>query len=149
MQLKTLSIIFFLVLAIMAAPQSLLGSSRSEKQVSIEKEAPANHQKLKGSKRINQEDVRPGKKEMRMDGLSMAAHIATVTGLAELFLIPALGLVSIISGFVMGLIAWKTGKRYEHRRGRGLAIASMALGGVIVLLVGISLVAFFLTFGIF
>lgn len=82
-----------------------------------------------------------------MDGLSLAAHIAMSAGIASFFLLPELGLLFIPAGFVMGLIALVGGrKRYEHKRGRGLALAAMAVGGAFTLAIFASFTLFLLAF---
>ena len=114
---------------------------------------------------VNLEDVKRGKTEIRksgkekdpetkkpkvvkkMDGLSLAAHIAMCTGVASLFLVPALGIILLPAAFIMGAMACLDKKRYEHKRGRGLAIAPAVLGAAMVLLIASSFIAFFLTGG--
>ncbi len=109
---------------------------------------------------VNLEDVRRGKTEMsqsgkekeqdpkkekaqkKMDGLSLAAHISITAGIASLFILPPLGLLLIPAGIIMGLIAWGGGKkRYENRRGRGLAMEGVILTGALAFLLAISFVA--------
>ncbi|MEO6130519.1 MAG: hypothetical protein ABIQ02_01635 [Saprospiraceae bacterium] len=147
MQIKHLTITLFLTMATMSIPLALLSAGDSGREISnehrIEKKAK-NIQRISG---INQEDIKPGKKEMKMDGLSLAAHISTTTGIASLFLFPSAGLLLIVGGFIMGVIAWRSKKRYEHRRGRGLIIGPIAIGGVFTMMVTLSLIAYFLTFG--
>ena len=86
-------------------------------------------------------------KDKKMDGLSLVAHIAVCTGIACFFLLPQLGLLFVPAGFIMGVIAWAGGKRrYKDRRGRGLALAAMALGGVFTMAFFASIAIFLLTF---
>lgn len=114
-------------------------------------------------KLLNLEDVRRGVIDLRqadkkdntaakpeskkMDGLSLTSYVATTVGLASLFLLPAIGAVLIPLGTILGLFSWTNKKRYEHRRGRGLAIASSAVGGAFALLIAVSFIAFFLSGG--
>jgi hypothetical protein len=68
--------------------------------------------------------------ERKMDPLSLTAYALTVGGLASLFLTPALALLLIPAGFVVGLFALFGGRnRFEKRKGRGLALAAVLLGG--------------------
>ena len=82
-----------------------------------------------------------------MDGLSLAAHIAVSAGIASFFLLPTAGLILLPAGFIMGVIAWAGGrKRYERKRGRGLALAAMVLGGAVVVAVLAALTVFIWTY---
>lgn len=79
----------------------------------------------------------------RMDELSLIAYISTVAGIGSLFLIPVASLILMPAGFLMGMIAiFGNEKRYEKRRGRGLALAAVAVGGAYTLVVFGSLLAF-------
>ena|SRR5688572_22037455 len=93
---------------------------------------------------VNTEPQSPGKEleeEKKLDELSVFAYISAVAGIASFFFIPAASLLFLPAGLVMGMIAIAGGrKRYEKRRGRGLALAAIALGGVFVLAVFASLV---------
>ena len=83
------------------------------------------------------------KEEKRMDELSLIAYVSTVVGIASLFIVPVASLVLMPAGFLMGMIAFMGGrKRFEKRRGRGLALAAVALGGAYTLVVFGSLLAF-------
>jgi len=76
-----------------------------------------------------------------MDPLAASAYAATVAGLAGLFLTPVITLILMPAGFIMGLIALMGRRdRFKKRRGRGLAIAAVALGGAFSLLIVGSLI---------
>jgi len=111
---------------------------------------------------VNLEDAHRGKRELRqsavtddqteeikMDGLSLAAYVTSITGIASLFLLPTLGLLFLPAGFIMGIIAWRSKKRYERRKGKGLALAAVAIGGAFTLAAMVTLIAFFVTFSLF
>lgn len=149
MNIRSLKLLVFLMMAGTVIPLSPLSAAHSEKPTEERYSLKKVRQEIKAYRQINQEDYRPGKKEMEMDGLSLAAHISATAGLASFFLLPPLSLLLLPAGFIMGMIAWRSKRRYEHRRGRGLALAAIAVGGAFTLAVTISLAAFFLTFGIF
>lgn len=71
-----------------------------------------------------------------MDALSLTAYIVAVTGVASLFLGPALSLILLPAALVMGIIGISRGKRkgYKHKKGWGLALAAVVLGGAFTLL---------------
>ena len=75
--------------------------------------------------------------KQKIDVLSLVAHIAMTLGIASLFVVPELSLVLIPAAFIMGLIAWKN-RRYDHKRGKGLALSALILGGVFTTMVAIS-----------
>ena len=79
----------------------------------------------------------------RIDELSLVAYISTVAGIASFFLAPVASLILMPAGFLMGMITlFGNEKRYEKRRGRGLALAAVAVGGAYTLVVFGSLLAF-------
>lgn len=88
-----------------------------------------------------QQDIR------KMDELSLWAYISTVTGIASLFVIPAASLLLFPAGLVMGIIALVgRRRRLEDRRGKGLAIAAVVLGGAYTALFVISFAIFLFAF---
>lgn len=88
-------------------------------------------------------EIRKAVENKRMDELSLIAYISTVAGIASLFLIPVASLILMPAGFLMGMIAiFGNEKRYEKRRGRGLALAAVAVGGAYTLVVFGSLLVF-------
>jgi cobalamin biosynthesis protein CobD/CbiB len=83
----------------------------------------------------------------KMDGLSLWAYITAFSALASLFVVPTLSLLLFPAGLVMGIIALVQGKRrLEDRRGRGLAIAAVVLGGAFAALFVISFAIFLVAF---
>jgi hypothetical protein len=88
--------------------------------------------------------------DLPLDGLSVAAFASVMLGIASLFIVPALSILLFPAGLVMGAFAafGKNKNRYEKRRGRGLALAAIIVGGAYV---GLLAVAFLLTaiFGVF
>lgn len=79
----------------------------------------------------------------KMDKLSLAAYITTVAGIASFFFAPVAGLVLLPAGFIMGFITFLGGKkRFATKRGRGLAIAAVVLGGAFSIFVFASFIAF-------
>ncbi|HUR31406.1 MAG TPA: hypothetical protein VMZ69_08225 [Saprospiraceae bacterium] len=86
------------------------------------------------------------KEEKKMDELSLIAYVMTVAGVASFFLVPVASLFLFPVAFVLGAVAFLSGKkRYKNRRGRGLALAAMALGGIFTLF----LLGSFLAFALF
>ena len=78
-----------------------------------------------------------------MDSLSLVAYAFMMAGLASFFFLPPAGLFLLPAAFVMGLVAFLGGKkRYANRRGKGLALAALAVGGGFSLVILISLAAF-------
>ena len=91
--------------------------------------------------------VKDQKKEVtenkKLDVLSLVAYIITVAGVSSFFFAPAASLVLFPVAFILGAIAFMGGKkRYENRRGRGLALAAFALGGAFTVVIFGSLLAF-------
>ena len=128
-------------------PLSPLGAAiHSGKHVNLE-DVKKGKTEIKQFAKEKRADIKKIRREKKMDGLSLGAHIATCSGVVSLFLVPALSILLLPAGFIMGAIACKDKKRYEHRRGRGLAIASAAIGGAMILLIASSYVVFFLTGG--
>jgi hypothetical protein len=106
-------------------------NSHKEKQERVEKE-----------KKSTAEDPR------KLDGLSLAAHIATTFGIASLFVLPPLSLLFFTLGFALGITAWsQRRRRYINKRGQGLALTAVILGGTVVTLIAISFVGFLLSPG--
>ena len=94
------------------------------------------------------EKKKPDKEEnpKKMDGLSLAAHIAITIGIASLFIVPPLSLLFFTLGFAMGMTAWsQRRRRYINRRGQGLALTAVILGGTVVTLIAISFVGYLLS----
>jgi hypothetical protein len=87
------------------------------------------------------------KKEKKMDTLSLVAHISIMAGIASFFFLPQLSLLLIPAAFIMGLLA-VTGRkdRLKSKRGRGLAIAALAVGGFFTLVVFASFAIYALSF---
>ncbi|MGB3079061.1 MAG: hypothetical protein WBB31_08315 [Saprospiraceae bacterium] len=133
-----------MILAGMFLPLSPLGAFHSRKPINLE-DIRSGVIELRHVDKKEGKNHRPERK--KMDGLSLTSYIATTVGLASLFLLPAIGAVLIPLGTILGLFGWTNKKRYEHRRGRGLAIASSAVGGAFAFLIAISFIAFFLTGG--
>ena len=103
-----------------------------------------NTQKGKKEKTEAKKEVDQGRK---MDGLSLAAHIAITAGIASLFLVPELAIFLIPAGIVMGFIAWLgRKKRYENRQGSGLALEAVLIGGALAFLILISMVGYILSY---
>lgn len=127
-------IIFFLFCFIgSVAPLSYVNAvnSHKDKEEKVEKEKKAAVEEPK-----------------KMDGLSLAAHIAITTGIASLFILPPLSLLFFTLGFALGMTAWaQRRRRYINKRGRGLALTAVILGGTVVTLIAISFVGFLLSGG--
>jgi hypothetical protein len=69
--------------------------------------------------------------EEKMDTLSLVSYIASVGGLVALFLLPQVAAILMLGGFIGGLVAVASAKRrFRNRKGRGLAIAAMVVGGI-------------------
>ncbi len=128
----------------MVTPSVLLGVANSRKPINLE-DVRSGVIELRQSDKKDNTDTKQERK--KMDGLSLVSYVSTTVGLASLFLLPALGAVLIPLGSILGLFSWTNKKRYEHRRGRGLAIASSAIGGAFALLIAVSFIAFFLSGG--
>ena len=81
-------------------------------------------------------DSTAGEAEKKMDALSLTAYLSAVTGVASLFLVPALSLALLPAGLVMGIIGLARGRRkgYKNKKGWGLALAAVVLGGAFTLL---------------
>lgn len=104
---------------------------------------------------INSNKTRQEKKELKdeerdirkMDELSLWAYISAVTGIASFFVAPAASLLFFPAALVMGVIALVRGRRrMEDRKGRGLAIAAVILGGAYVALFVITFTIFLFAF---
>ena len=88
-------------------------------------------------KQVQREDNR------EIDGLSLAAYISVVAGIASLFILPGASLLLMPVGLILGLVAiFGRRNRYERRRGRGLALAAIVLGGAYALAMVLSLAVF-------
>ncbi len=144
MKIKSPDLLKFLILAAMLLPLSRLGAVHAHKPVNLE-DVRKGRIDLKLFDKKDNTSKKPERK--KMDGLSLTSYIATTVGLASLFILPVLGGILIPLGTILGLFGWTNKKRYEHRRGRGLAIASSAVGGAFALLIAVSFIAFFLTGG--
>ena len=129
-------IIFFLLCFIgFLTPLSYVNAvnTHKERQEKFDKEK---------EKKSPEEDPR------KMDGLSLAAHIAITTGIASLFILPPLSLLFFTLGFALGMTAWsQRRRRYINKRGQGLALTAVILGGTVVTLIAISFVGFLLSPG--
>jgi hypothetical protein len=107
-----------------------------------------------GNGKTKEKTERTDKKEknpeqLPMDQLSLWAYILSFAGMGALFFstawtgLPALALLT--AGFIMGLIGVLSGRnRYKLRRGKGLAIAAMVIGGILPGLTVIALLVFLL-----
>ena len=92
---------------------------------------------------IVQEEKKEVKDNKKMDVLSLVAHIVTVAGVASFFVVPPASLVILPVAFILGAIAFLGGKkRYENRRGKGLALTALAIGGAFTVVIFGSLLAF-------
>ena len=81
--------------------------------------------------------------EKKMDALSLIAFVGAAVGIASLFFISPLSILLLPGAFVTGMIALLRGReRYITRRGRGLALAALILGGAFTLYLFASFVAF-------
>ena len=90
-------------------------------------ELAAINSKAEGRQKIYQAE----EGEKKMDTLSLVSYIASVGGLAALFLLPQAAALLMLGGFIGGLVALASAKRrFRNRRGRGLAIAAVAVGGI-------------------
>jgi hypothetical protein len=70
-------------------------------------------------------------KDKKMDTLSLVSYIASVGGLVALFLLPQVAAILMLGGFIGGLVAVASAKRrFRNRKGRGLAIAAIVVGGI-------------------
>ncbi len=96
-----------------------------------------------------QADTLSGDPDKKMDALSLTAYVTAVTGVASIFLIPALSLLLMPAGLIMGIIGIARGRRkwYKNKRGYGLALAAVVLGGGVTLLFMAAIVIAILTFG--
>ena len=81
----------------------------------------------------------------KLDGLSVTAYAMAMAGLASFFFVPVAGLFLLPIAFITGMVAFFGKKRYVNRRGKGLALAAIILGGGFSLLLLISLAAFALS----
>lgn len=93
-------------------------------------------------------DSLSGDPEKKMDALSLTAYVSAVTGVASIFLLPALSLALLPAGLVMGIIALARGRRkgYKNKKGWGLALAAVVLGGAFTLLFMTAIVVALLSF---
>ncbi len=84
----------------------------------------------------------------KMDALSLTAYVTAVTAIASLFLVPALSLALFPAGMVMGIIGIARGRRkgYKNKKGWGLALAAVVLGGAFTLLFMTAFVVAILSF---
>jgi len=81
--------------------------------------------------------------EKKMDALSLVAFAGAAAGIASLFIIAPLSILLLPGAFVTGLLALLRGREhYVTRRGRGLAVAALILGGAFTLYLFASFVAF-------
>ncbi len=98
--------------------------------------------------RQEKKDLKDEQQDARkMDELSLWSYIAAVTGIASFFVLPAASLLLFPAGLVMGIIALVRGRRsIEDRRGKGLAIAAVVLGGAYTALFVISFAIFLIAF---
>ena len=77
-----------------------------------------------------------------MDSLSLIAYIFAVAGVASLFILAPVSIFLMPIAFITGMVAFLNKKRYVNKRGRGLALAAVALGGAFSLIILTSLLAF-------
>ena len=79
------------------------------------------------------------KDERVMDGLSLASYVTTVASLAGLFFTPAT-IIGLPVAFVLGLVALVRRRgHFQNRRGKGLALTAVILGGAFTTLAAIEL----------
>lgn len=141
MKIKSPDLLKFLILAAMLLPLSRLGAVHAQKPLNLEDVRRG----VIDLRQYDKKEISVTKPERKkMDGLSLISYVSTTVGLASLFILPVLGGILIPLGTILGLFAWTSKKRYIHRRGRGLAIASVAVGGAFAFLIVVSFIAFFL-----
>lgn len=103
------------------------------------------HSEVRAKEKTEKSEKKDQEKTKKLDPLSLTAYLFTMAGLVSFFFVPVASLIILPIAFITGMVAFFNRKRFEKRRGRGLALAAFVIGGGFSLLILISLAAFALS----
>lgn len=89
------------------------------------------------------ENLKENESKSKYNKLAKIAFILSISSLVLTRISYVLGLVTILAGFIIGIIAIKN-MRHTKEKGKGLAITSIVVGGIFLAIIIISAISFIL-----